>query len=135
MGVAINYAKVFRVKNNVINILEQHQFSMDDSATATILENVDNYLEGVPYNINGNTSAAENCASSIGRSGMLGFDRNVVSNASSYAVLTQRGVCITQLGDDDKPYYKVTAYISIAFPFFDLYFTFPISGETKIISI
>ena len=30
MAVAINYAKAFRVKNNVINILEQHQFSIDD---------------------------------------------------------------------------------------------------------
>ena len=36
MAVAIDYAKVFRVKNNVINILEQNQFVIGDS-----FENID----------------------------------------------------------------------------------------------
>ena len=70
MGVAINYAKVFRVKNNVINILEQNQFSMNDGSRDDILESVDDYLAKVPYNINGNTSAAKNCASNIGEDSM-----------------------------------------------------------------
>jgi len=119
MAVAIDYAKVFRVKNNVINILEQSQFEIGDS-----FDNIDNYLSKVPYNENGNESVKKNC--------------NVTSFGSinNDTLLTTNGVCIVKKDDVDNDfYYKVTAYISIEFPFFNLYFTIPISGETKIISI
>ena len=120
MAVAIDYAKVFRVKNNVINILEQNQFLIGDSFDA-----IDDYLNGVPYNENGNNSVKSNCDST---------EFGAIKNNNT--LLTTNGVCIKQSGDNTNGiYYKVTAYISIEFPFFDLYFTIPISGETKIISI
>ena len=120
MAVAIDYAKVFRVKNNVINLLEQKQFLLGDS-----IEDIDNYLNSVPYNENGNSSVKSNC------------NNTEFGSKSGNNVLTTNGVCITQYGNetDNNIYYKVTAYISIEFPFFDIYLTIPISGETKIISI
>lgn len=118
MAVAIDYAKVFRVKNNVINILEQNQFLMDDDD----FDFIDEYLALVPYNEYENDSVANHCGI------------NTFGTKSDNKLLTQNGVCIEQM-DDNAVYYKVTAYISIEFPFFNLYFTIPISGETKIISI
>ena len=120
MAVAIDYAKVFRVKNNVINILEQNQFVIGDS-----FDNIDTYLDDVPYNENGNNSVKSNCDNTE-----FGSIKN------NNTLLTSNGVCIKQLGNNTNGiYYKVTAYISIEFPFFGFYFTIPISGETKIISV
>ena len=35
IGVALNFAKIYRIKNNVINILEQNQYSGDGSGIIT----------------------------------------------------------------------------------------------------
>lgn len=115
MAVAVNYAKAFRVKNNVINILEQSQFKLGDS-----IDNIDNYLRGVPYNLNGNSSIKEHCGVDFG-------------NSNENRILTNYGVCIVENGSGNKHYYTVTSYISVEFPFFDIYMTLPISGETKMI--
>lgn len=121
MAVAVNYAKAFRVKNNVINILEQNEFQLGDG-----IDGIDSYLANVPYNLNGNASVSSNCNN-------VAFGN---TDKTKSTVLTERGVCITQLGDKSskKIYYKVTSYISIEFPFFDIYMTLPISGETKVIT-
>ena len=118
MAVAVNYAKAFRVKNNVINILEQNQFVIGTDN----IDIIDDYLKNVPYNLNGNSSISSDCDVSFGSNG-------------SNKVLTQNGVCITKFGSDTDFYYRVTSYISIEFPFFDIYMTLPINGETKMISI
>lgn len=122
MAVAINYAKAFRVKNNVINLLEQNQFKLGDEITF-----IDKYLDSVPYNFYDNRSVQDNC-------------NNVTFGSTDNekkTVLTLNGACIVKMGDEDENsrdyYYKVTTYISIEFPFFNIYMTFPISGETKII--
>ena len=118
MAVAINYAKAFRVKNNVINILEQNQFMLGDDITV-----IDDYLAKVPYDLNDNNSVKRNC------------NNTEFGSKKENTDLTNRGVCITQFSDDktNDVYYKVTSYISIEFPFFDIYMTLPISGETKVI--
>ena len=121
MAVAVNYAKAFRVKNNVINILEQNEFQIGDS-----IDIIDEYLKNVPYDLSKIDSIPSNC-------------NNVTfgnTDKSKDTVLTGRGVCITQLGDkgSHKIYYKVTTYIAIDFPFFGINMTLPISGETKIIT-
>ena len=115
MAVAVNYAKSFRVKNTVINILEQNQYSGDDiSADTAIKTQIDNYLAGVPYYIE--SDAVETKCEGDGGN------------------LTDRGICIVPLGSEASRYYKVVSYISISFPFFKIYMTLPISGETQIIA-
>lgn len=123
MAVAVNYAKAFRVKNGVINILEQNQFIIGKDSISI----VDNYLKRIPYNFNGNLSVKKNCYNgSFGSKGEI--------DGNDY-VLTERGVCITKKGTDSDFYYEVVTYISIEFPFFDIYLTLPIKGETKTISV
>jgi len=40
---------------------------------------------------------------------------------------------IVKISTDRGPYYRVTTYISFEFPVVRMFFTFPITGETKII--
>ena len=114
MAVAINYAKTFRVKNHVINLVEQNQYS--GSSDSNTIELIKEYLETVPYNV-----SEINCESNDL------FDGTNVENM---------GICILPMSDDsNNQYYKVTAYIKIDFPFFGTNLTVPISGETKIIHV
>lgn len=115
MAVAVNYAKAFRVKNNVINILEQYQYSGGGSAEDAIIK-VKDYLPKVPYNMAGNQSVENNCINQ--------------TEGSPYFV--DNGVCIVNMSGTSNPkYFKVITYISIDFPFFNIHMTIPITGETK----
>ena len=109
--------------------------------TANIIKKIDDdYLAYVPYNEYGNASIKSDCGSNYGSGSVIEFGNELLNTdgkgkaLAKSTILTERGVCITRLGDADNVYYKVTAYISVEFPFFDLYFTVPVSGETKIIS-
>lgn len=111
MAVAINYAKAFRVKNGVINIVEQYQYS--GSPTDTAIQKIDDYLADIGYDYSSSKSQLQGHCSG--------------------GNFIDRGVCIVNKGDTDNPYYKVTTYIYIELPFFQINMTIPISGETKII--
>ena len=123
MCIAISYAKAFRIKNTVTNKLEQEQYVFGEDYSF-----IDNYLGEVSYAIDSdNNRVKANCG---------GLNLGGIDNENKI-ILTVNGVCIRQLGDDDKDghdyYYKVTSYIAINFPFFGLDYMIPISGETKII--
>ena len=107
MAVTISYAKAFRVKNQVINIVEQNQYS--GTGDVFVIPKIDEYLKSVAYLVDG-VDCGEN-------------NQNV------------RGVCITPMitNTDNEQYYKITTYIRIDFPFFGIKLTIPISGETKMI--
>lgn len=109
MAVAVNYAKTFRVKNQLINILEQTQY---DGRPSTI-EAIDDYLASVPYNLGTNDAVQAKC------------------KKEENSVFTERGVCIVPKGTSASRYYKVIAYMSIDFPLFNIHMIVPISGETK----
>ena len=115
MAVAINYAKAFRVKNGVINILEQYKYDGSKNKEDPVIKKVDDYLRKVPYNHGSNVKENEHC-----------------SVQGDSAVFTKYGACLVKVSGDDSPrYFKVITYISIDFPFFNISMTIPISGETK----
>lgn len=114
MAVTISYAKAFRVKNQVINIVEQNQYS--GTGDVGVIPLIDTYLQSVNYFVD-DIDCGE-------------YNQNV------------RGVCITPMINGvnltqavNEQYYKITTYIRIDFPFFGIKLTIPISGETKIIQI
>ena len=115
MAIAINYAKAFRVKNGVINTIEQNQYTGGDDQF--VIGEIDKYLSSVSYIYKDDDY------------------RTIKDNCDSYleSILTSIGVCIVPLGDKDARYYKVITYIAIDFPFFGIELTIPISGETKMI--
>lgn len=112
MTVAINYAKTFRIKNNVINMLERSTVS---NFKSTVTE-IDEYLASIAYSYPAVNypKVQENCEKQGGD-------------------LTDRGVCIVSVIDGNDYYYKVTAYIVLDFPMFELGTVVPIMGETKVL--
>ena len=117
IGVALNIAKAYRIKNGVINILEQGQYSGGDMSAenASIGTKLDDYFEKIPYKV------PDERGSKI---------KEKYCNDSVY----YEGVCIIPGGGDpDANYYKVIVFMSAEFPFFDIDLTLPISGETMTI--
>ena len=102
-AVIVNVAKTFRIKNAVINYVEQYDYKNNQSLAE---EQIEKYLGNAGYNLN-SVSPLSSC------------------DAKWY----QQGLCIAP--SDTYDYYKVTVYVSISLPFFDINMTLPISGETK----
>lgn len=126
MAVAVNYAKAFRVKNQVINIIEQYQYNGETSDTNPAIKEINRYLASVPYNFGSNTEVKKTC-------------ENIAGEGNEY-IFTRTGACIIPKGTMGKfgnstRYYKVVTFIDIDFNFFDIHLTVPISGETKVIYI
>ena len=123
MAVALNYAKAFRVKNGVINLIEQYQY--DGTSGDMALNYIRDYLDSVSYNHINEVTLQNAC---YDKATELQVDKKDVSFANS------NGACIIPLGGDNK-YYRVITYIPIYFPFFGLEFYVSINGETKIIHV
>ena len=112
MAIDLNFAKIYRVKNYVINTLEQYQYSGDQNDLA--LTHLDEYLDNVPYTIK-NEDIANECKK---------YGENSV---------TYHGVCVVPLGEERAKYYKVVVFLRAEFPFLNFNMTIPASGETKVI--
>ena len=127
-ALSLNYAKAFRVKNQVINILEQHQYTgTNDPHDKEIEEKIDEFLIKIKYYYGENESVEKYCEESAKDEGYI---------------FTKQGACIIPIGKIDKAgkssrYYKVMTYITIDFPFEllmnRLSLIIPVSGETKVI--
>lgn len=103
LAIAINYSITFRVKNNIINIIEEYE-GLDLAKP-----HIDEYIASVGYY----------------RSGVGTF--NLDAGCSS------NGYCIKELKSARGKYYKVTTYVSFDFPIIGQITQFPVSGETRVI--
>ena len=117
IAVALNYAKAFRVKNKIIDIIEQNEGidSYNDTKEGSVIGDINSYLNTVSYYVN-----------------LANIKNNNTENINCY----DRGYCIeettAQVTDGiTSKYYKVTTYININLPFFKLNFNVPITGETR----
>lgn len=112
LAIAINYSITFRVKNQIINLIEAYEgyeFAEDK---------IDSYIATVGYykaNV-GNLSRGASCNGGVLKDGYcikpIGFQKD---------------------GVEVGKYYKVTTYVSFDFPIIGQITNFPVSGETKII--
>lgn len=115
VAVAFNYARAFRVKNKVIDIIEQNEGISDynDFSDISVLGQIDNYLRDISYIVNG-------------------IDDN---KCSGYEYIDKRGYCIdeysTDIDGDTVKYYKVTTFVRLEIPFMNIGFTIPVRGETR----
>lgn len=115
VAVAFNYARAFRVKNKVIDIIEQNEGISDynDFSDISALGQIDNYLRDISYIVNG-------------------IDNN---KCSGYEYIDKRGYCIdeysTDIDGDTVKYYKVTTFVRLEIPFMNIGFTIPVRGETR----
>ena len=114
IAIAINYAKAFKVKNKVINIIEQSEgVDYDDVSDASVIGQINTYMNDIHYGIN-TSSVEKKC---------IGYDY----------INTERVYCISKLEnyDSSASYYRVTTFVTISVPIVRLEFTVPIKGETR----
>lgn len=118
VAVAFNYARAFRVKNKVIDIIEQNE-GMEDtdfnnlSGTNTlgVVGKINDYLKKVSYNV-----------------------ELTSGNQEGRGVCFDLGYCIDVVDDDvsvSGKYYKVTTFVKLEIPFINFGFTIPVKGETR----
>lgn len=125
VAVAFNYARAFRVKNKVIDIIEQNEGIDDYRNTSGAIGDIENYLNSVSYNVNsnGNSVTSNNCPGYVDNS-----DDHYFNN---------RGYCISRytatsdINGGTASYYKVTTFVRLEIPFLNLGFTIPVKGETR----
>ena len=125
VAVAFNYARAFRVKNKVIDIIEQNEGiqEMESSSnlqgiTSGVFGQINSYLQSASYRVN-----------DIGKSNCEGYDYINTDSDSSYS-----NISIDQDSSIDgieSSYYKVRTFVYIEFPFMKLKFTIPVNGETR----
>lgn len=117
MTASITISKTFRIKNNIINILER---SDPNSYSSSTRDRIDSYLSKVSYNYGSNENVVDDC-------------RGTSISGTDSVDLTDYGACIVTHNSGDRVYYKVTAYVVVDFPLFHIGTVIPVSGETKII--
>ena len=117
MTSAVGYAKVFKIKNEVINFLEQYQVDTDSVSdwNNVVIGKIDPYLDRSAYRRGDNNTVKGDCSSKGGK-------------------MSSNGVCIVKNNlSKNSAYYKVVVYLVISFPLFNSDFVIPISGETTTI--
>lgn len=115
VAVAFNYARAFRVKNKVIDIIEQNEGIDDYNNRSGVMGQIESYLNEVSYRVNG-----------------IDDDK-----CSGYGYInSERGYCVdeesfTSTNGVSSKYYRVITFIRLEIPFMDLGFTIPVKGETR----
>ena len=113
LAVAFNYARAFRVKNKVIDIIEQNEgMSFTDISDSSTLGQIENYLGQVSYVV-------------------AGIDRNDCPETEYEYINSERGYCIDYVPGTNGEYYKVKTFIKLEIPFLNFGFTIPVKGETR----
>ena len=107
MCVAINYARAFRVKNRIINIIEQYE-GYNEKNKGELDPIINNYLNNTGYHI----------------------DYEEVKDRSSCSELKGHGYCIVQKGNNPE-YYLVETYMVFSLPIINVNFPIAIQGETR----
>lgn len=114
LAISINYSKAFKVKNNVVDLIEKNE-GMNSHAVSDIY----GYLQSQGYILKGVCS-----------DGYTGFDKDGESteDKSLYCVKKQS---ISNEGTGlDKTYYSVEVFFRLDLPIFGEIFTFRVTGET-----
>ena len=138
VGIALNYAKAFRVKNKIIDIIEQNEGILDidipdtDESSGGPIKSINNYLQYINYDVvdDHNYVNSDLCSSKI---------NNSLYNVIYYS--NERGYCIGRyiVPEDERhvssvaeEYYEVVTFVIIKIPMFDdLVYPIPIRGETR----
>ena len=115
LAISINYSKAFRVKNGIINIIEQNE-GMNSKARTKIAE----YLKGYGYNVYGKCPSNSDIK-------YTGYEPSLNKTSYKYCVAKK-----TSNSDNfEKTYYTVAVYFRLDLPIVGNIFTFPVTGETK----
>ena len=110
VAVAFNYARAFKVKDKIMDIIEQNEgIDFEDEGGAK--GQIEEYLRGISYNIRNIT--IDDCP------------------ISTYSYVDERGYCIGVENSESGDIYSVKTFVYLEIPFVNLDFTIPVKGETR----
>lgn len=120
LAVAINYSKSFKVKNEVINIIEREEglTSNVNPNDKGAIEQISSYLDSVGYINHGKCPT-----------GYKGYEKYEEGNSIKY------GYCVKKYNsynerEPQRSYYSVVLFFNMDLPIFGDFFTFRVKGET-----
>ncbi len=124
LAVSINYTKAFKVKNQIINLIEQNEgfrtssFGNIASVSNDQLSSSDRTEDKIYYYIKD-----------------IGYATTSIESdkCSDYGTYYTGGYCVRRVCTANGVYYKVTSFIKFELPLIWTSFTIPIHGETKMI--
>lgn len=102
-AIAINYSITFRVKNQIINLIEAYE-GMEGASS-----HIEDYVSKV------------------------GYFKTAVGDVSYNNADCNNGYCISEISTVRGKYYKVTTYVTFDFPVLGRFSNFPVTGETRVI--
>lgn len=108
VAVAFNYARAFKVKDKVMDIIEQNE-GVDFEDEGGALGEIETYLNNVNYKVNNITE--DDCPSTT---------YNYINK--------EKGYCI---GETDEGIYSVKTFVYINIPFVNFDIKIPVKGETR----
>lgn len=113
LAVSINYSKAFKVKNNVVDLIEKNEGMTDDA-----VNDIWKYLSSEGYILKGSCDTSN---------GYKGFDKNGDTSGKALYCVKREDVVDVAL---DKAYYSVVIFFRLDLPVFGEIFTFKVTGET-----
>ena len=131
--IIVSFAKTYRLKNKVVDYLEQYQFDYHNAEehdasfvnSNPIIQVVDDFLDSSTYRFNDNvmqkiTGVCENQSSTV------------TGSKTYWGRITSNGACILPIEyKDNRYYYRVTLYMHISIPVLNYDVLIPVSGETE----
>lgn len=121
---SMSYTKAFKVKNRIINIIEEHEKYVNNEEFKT---EINNYLKEAGYRVTASSTCPNN------RNG-----GKVVNGANGNSnVINDYQYCIYEFTDTDSEnnykYYGVQTYMYFDVPIIGETITIPVYGETKVL--
>ena len=125
LAVSINYTKAFKVKNQIINLIEQNEGFRTSNMGGMLNTASDDELSS--------SSATEDKIYQYIRN--IGYANTTITtdNCKDRGNYYTGGYCVRRICTSNGAYYKVTSFIKIELPLIWSSFTIPITGETKTI--
>lgn len=129
LALTVNYSKAFKVKNEIISLIEENE-----GLTENTRDKIINYLNSVGYYAYGSCSSDdsnkedyEDYLEGAINGKLTGYERSGNSNKYKFCVY-ERAVENDTL---NRKYYRVTVFFKFDIPLLDNVFTFPVTGESK----
>lgn len=130
LAIYINFSRTFKLKNEVINIIEREEGMSDNSSrNSGAIQLIGRYLTTNAYSNKGY------CPSEIGWYGATSIDGNGINDLEEARVRQRYYYCVRKVvGYDDKnfykAYYEVQLFMKFDLPFIGNIYTFDVEGET-----
>lgn len=116
---SISYSKAYKVKNRIINIIEDNKGYNEDS-----IDEIESTLADIGYQI----SLTSDCGKVMPEGSKQKYPTSDYVSGYRYCIFENT------TSNDNGVYYTVVTFMKFDFPVIGNFVEFPVKGETKIIS-